>query len=66
MTPRRREPCNDIGHDEDPRVVTVATAMRQARESVPYDPWEWKACTQDDVDRARELLAVLDSGGERP
>lgn len=56
-----RRPCNDIRDDEDPRIAIVANAFRQARQGEPYDAWDTKGCTQDDVDRARELVETLDS-----
>ena len=57
--------ANDLRDEEDQRVLTAANAFRQARQGKPYDVWMWNTCTQDDVDRARELVSDLD-GMDRP
>lgn len=50
---------NDLRDDEDQRVLLVANALRQARQGLAYDEHAWEACSQDDVDRARLLVAAL-------
>jgi hypothetical protein len=52
--------ANDLRDEEDQRVVTTANAFRQCRQNRPYDEWEWSVCSQDDVDRARELVYAID------
>lgn len=57
---------NDLHDDEDHRVVLIANAIRQARQGVPFDPWEWDFATHDDVDRARKLLDALETETSEP
>lgn len=58
--------ANDLSDDEDRRVVVAANAFRQARDGRPSDPWDWQPCTQDDVDRARALVATLTPATANP
>lgn len=58
-------PTCDLRDDEDQRVLTACNAIRQAREGRPYDEWDWGPVTQQDVDRARHLVAALDAMGAR-
>lgn len=52
-------PANDLRDDEPWPVIVVVNAIRQARQGKPHDPWEWDVCTQEDVDRARRVVAAI-------
>lgn len=54
-----------VRDDESTAVAVAANAIRQARQGKPGDPWEWDACTQDDVDRARCLVDAIASVAQR-
>jgi hypothetical protein len=57
---RRNVAMNDLRDDEPVEVSFVAKALRQTVEGRPIDGWESFAVTQDDVDRAREILRTVD------
>lgn len=51
---------SDLSPDDDRRVYDLANYFRQARTSRPLDPWDWGAVAQEDVDRARDFVKLVD------